>query len=50
MWEAPFCGDFQGLWEKEGNGFCFPLFPSDQHFHPLSPPFLNECVALHASS
>ena len=33
MWEPPFCGGFQGLWEGRETALCFPRFPSDRHFH-----------------
>src|SRR5579875_2378122 len=32
MWEPPFFGGFQGLWEG-WDGFIVPRFPSDRHFH-----------------
>ena len=32
MWEPPFFGGFQGLWE-EWDGFIVPRFPSARHFH-----------------
>lgn len=32
MWEPPFFGGFQGLWE-EWDGFIVPRFPSGRHFH-----------------
>ena len=34
MWEPPFFGGFQGLWEG-WDGFIVPRFPSDRHFHRL---------------
>ena len=33
MWEAPFFGSFQGLWEERGTALRCPRFPSDRHFH-----------------
>ncbi len=32
MWEPPFFGGFQGLWE-EWDSFIVPRFPSARHFH-----------------
>src|SRR5579875_1911622 len=32
MWEPPFFGGFQGLWEG-WDGFIVPRFPLDRHFH-----------------